>query len=83
MVATPLIGEMSFPVSARQRENVDGCIRQTPSLEISGAQTNTVESKSWGRSAEGMRQDGSVHHFLFNEEQEFDLSRDLFADSFH
>ena len=83
MVVTPLIGEMSSPVSARQGENTDDCIRQTPSLEISGAQMNAMESKTWGRSAEGVRQDGSVHHFLFNEEQEFDLSRDLFSDSFN
>ncbi|XP_030233126.1 uncharacterized protein ddias [Gadus morhua] len=83
MVVTPLIGEMSFPVSAGQGENADGCIRQTPSSEISGTQTNAVESKTWGRSAEGMRKDGSLHHFLFNEDQEFDLSGDLFADSFH
>jgi len=73
---------MSLPppdtVNARQGERADSCTRRTPSRgEISGAHTNNVDSKTWGRSSD----EGSVHRS--DQSQEFDLSRDLFADSFH
>lgn len=69
-------GEQSLPPP--DTVNDSGGIRRTPSREeMSGAQTNTVDSKTCGRSPA----ESGIHHS--DQSQEFDLSRDLFADSFH